>query len=70
MQARYVVEEENGYDHPFATVYRVDHDGTRTEIGWVGGEPEDNTAYRTYSWIEGALNNAYQLGIADGRNGL
>lgn len=70
MEIRYVVEvgtvDEEGWEEFFANVYRVEVDGIKTEIGWIGGEPEDNTSFRTYSWIEGELNNAYQRGVKDG----
>lgn len=73
---RYVVEvaeededeDEDGWgESEFATVYRINDDGTKTEVGWIGGEPEDNTYYRRYSWIVGALNDAYELGIEKGQ---
>lgn len=50
-----------------ATVVRVNEDGTKTEIGWIGGEPEDNTYYRTYSWVVDALNDAHKIGFRMGR---
>lgn len=53
-------------DNDRATVVRHNEDGTKTEVGWIGGEPEDNTYYRTYSWIVGALNDAYKLGRQHG----
>jgi hypothetical protein len=30
-------------------------DGVLVGSGWYGGEPEDNTASRTYSWVEPLL---------------
>lgn len=59
-------EEDRWYESEYATVYRINADGSRTEVGWIGGEPEDNTYYRDYGWVEGALNEAYQLGLKDG----
>ncbi len=61
-------DDEDWYygDSESATVVRHEEDGTKTEIGWIGGEPEDNTYYRTYSWIVGALNDAYKLGRQHG----
>lgn len=31
-----------------------------------GGEPEDNLFCRDWSWVEGALREAYAFGLADG----
>lgn len=60
-------EEDDGWtDREFAIVYRLNDDGTKTSVGWIGGEPEDNTYYRSYSWVEDALNDAYNLGVKDG----
>lgn len=61
------VEEDDGWDSGFATIVRIDHDGSRTEVGWIGSEPEDNTYYRAYSWILPELNAAYQQGVKDTR---
>lgn len=61
------VDEDAWYVDDHATVVRVDADGTRTEVGWIGGEPEDNTHYRNYSWIVPELNDAYRRGVEDGR---
>lgn len=33
-----------------------------------GGEPEDNYYFRDHSWIESAIQNAYDWGLEDGRN--
>ena len=63
----YFVEEDEDDWYPSATVYRKELDGASVEVGWIGGEPEDNTYYRTYSWIVPALNEAYQLGIKEGQ---
>jgi hypothetical protein len=35
-----------------------------------GGDPEDQTLSRDWAWVVGALNNAYQEGLKDGRSGL
>ncbi len=32
-------------------------------IGMDGGEPEDQTLYRDWGWVVGALNNAYHRGV-------
>lgn len=43
-------------------------DGVKVEVlGSDGGEPEDNTLRRDWSWIAPALQAAYELGIEHGR---
>lgn len=45
-------------DHYGAAIYRCDDEGNPvTIIGWDGGEPEDQTLYRDWSWVLTALNN-------------
>lgn len=66
--SKYVVEEDENDWEPSSTVWRIDKDGNKEIVGWIGGEPEDNNSYRTYSWIERALNEAYQNGYKDGVN--
>jgi len=41
-------------DHDYYIDERVEIyvDGARIGSGWYGGEPEDNTSFRTYSWVE------------------
>lgn len=31
-----------------------------------GGEPEDNTFYRDWSWVESIIEKAYKFGLEDG----
>lgn len=52
---------DNDWGDSYASICRVDGD-EKIEVGWIGGEPEDNTYYRTYAWILPALNEAYNLG--------
>ena len=67
MKDKFILEtEEDDWGEDSAIIYRLEADGSRTEVGWFGGEPEDNTYYRTYSWVLGALNEAYKLGLKDG----
>lgn len=63
-----VIPDEGDYNEGCAAVVRVGTvDGAiDEEVGWIGGEPEDNTYYRTYAWIVGALNDAYKLGVEHG----
>lgn len=37
--------------------------------GHDGGEPEDNSFGRDWSWVSGAIEQAYQLGLRDGKAG-
>lgn len=64
--SKYVLEAEDDDWNNFAVVHRVDGE-TKVEVGWIGGEPEDNCYYRDYAWIVPALNEAYELGYAEGR---
>lgn len=34
-------------------------------IGTDGGEPEDNTLNRDWSWVVGALNDAHRQGVME-----
>ncbi len=63
---KYELEIEESDWNEFATVVRVEDDGTRVEVGWFGGEPEDQTYYRNYAWVVPALNDAYNLGLKVG----
>lgn len=36
-------------------------------IGEDGGEPEDQTMVRRWAWVRDACNEAYAMGLADGR---
>lgn len=60
-------EDEDDWDSPYALVFRQNDDGTKTQVGRIGGDPEDNSYYRTYSWIVEALNDAYELGVEHSR---
>lgn len=35
---------------------RINDDGTEDDLGWDGGEPEDNLFYRSWSWVPKELN--------------
>lgn len=52
-------------------IWKVEYDDVGYEfVAADGGEPEDQTLNRNWSWVVGALNLAYQEGLKDGRNGL
>lgn len=47
----------------------VTHNGLVVIEEYDGGEPEDQTLGRNWSWVEKAILKAYELGVKDGRNG-
>lgn len=58
-----VTLDEN--EHGDNTTLTIRH-GYQTVIYYDGGEPEDNSFYRDYSWIAPELELAYKLGFQDG----
>ncbi len=56
--------ENERYGDPWLLI-AVPDSGDPTIIGEDGGEPEDQTLTRDWSWVVGALNDAYQKGKAD-----
>lgn len=50
-----------------SVVVRQDKYGILEVIGYDGGEPEDQTLRRDWSWVAPALQRAYNLGKAHGR---
>ena len=64
---RYVIhEEKDAWDYYATVVILDDENNVVDEVGWFGGEPEDNTHYRDYVWVVPALNDAYLRGIEEG----
>lgn len=57
---------ERDLDYEYCNVLNVTHDGNVIHEHYDHGEPEDNTFYRDWSWVAGALEEAYQLGHIDG----
>lgn len=45
------------------------HRSGRSEAGWDGGEPEDQLLVRDWQWVPGALQAAYDAGVADAKGG-
>ena len=45
----------------------VEHDGKVLRVETDGGEPEDNMFFRSYSWIDTALLEAYKCGLKDAK---
>jgi hypothetical protein len=62
------VDAEDYYDPEFTMgVFELDDDGHPIKLlGTDGGEPEDQTLYRDWSWIATALNKAFQNGYEKG----
>ena len=45
----------------------LEHNGEIIDEYWDGGEPEDNSFYRDWGWVPGAIEKAYKLGLEDGK---
>ena len=54
-------------DDRYRATLRVEHDGTVLYERHDGGEPEDNSFRRDWSWVPEAISEAYSLGLADGQ---
>ena len=48
-------------------ILRISYRGKTLEEFYDYGEPEDNSFYRDWNWIQEELIRAYELGRADGR---
>jgi hypothetical protein len=48
------------------TVLLVIRNGVVILQEWDGGEPEDNSFSRDWSWVPETIENAYNLGFKDG----
>jgi len=60
-----VMEFDNdGYDMQAELI--IKYNGEVIARYWDGGEPEDNSFSRDWSWIDGELERAYNLGYKDG----
>lgn len=51
----------------YSTYLVISHNGRTIAIHADGGEPEDATFGRDFSWIGDAIESAYEAGLADGR---
>jgi hypothetical protein len=60
------LDEEERYGDPYL-VLRIARNGVDIEERSDRGEPEDNSYYRDWGWVPGALRKAYEFGLADGR---
>ena len=61
--------EKSAWSYPRAVVVRMENGELAEVIGYDGSadSPEDNYLYRDFSWVEPALNEAYELGLKHGR---
>ena len=49
-------------------VLQIVHKGEIIGEHFEGGEPEDNLFCRDYSWVAGAIEDAYKRGVTDGED--
>ena len=68
LEAKYVKSEEEGWRGDYL-ILEVYHNGELILSETDGGEPEDNTFYRDWNWVKGAIEKAYALGVEDGKKG-
>lgn len=61
-----IEEAEDWCDHKWRTFVIKTVNGKSKIIHCDGGEPEDQTLGRDWSWVGGALDEAYQSGLTDG----
>ena len=54
-------------DDRYRSTLTVEHNGATVLNKCDGGEPEDNSFARDWSWVPGAIRRAYELGFADGQ---
>ena len=48
-------------------ILEIVHNGKVIDEYYDGGEPEDNSFYRDWGWVPGAIEQAYKLGLKDGK---
>ena len=58
---------KGGYDDGFTSYLGIFVDGKLADVQCDGGEPEDNSFGRDWSWVVGELIEAYKKGVEDGR---
>lgn len=64
-RAEYRRPKEDEDFSKYTTVLAID-DGGAERIYCDGGEPEDQTFYRDWSWVKDELERAYAAGLRDG----
>lgn len=58
-------DEDDYEDSYHCGVFRLEDDVPVELLGTDGGEPEDQTLNRDWSWVVGALREAYRLGVSE-----
>lgn len=69
MTRRYEVRMESDDERAPGQLLHVVRDGEIIRTASDFGEPEDNSFYRDWDWVKPALEEAYRLGVEDGRSG-
>lgn len=62
-----IIEETDSYG--FCNKLTVEHNGIIIFEEFDNGEPEDNYFNRDYAWVKSAIEEAYKLGLQDGKRG-
>lgn len=60
-------EDEDGWDNRM--IMEIHRMGKMTDEHYDGGEPEDNSFGRDWSWVSFAIEQAYLWGVEDGKSG-
>lgn len=58
------VDEDGNKDENYRNMLVITDDSGRRDH-WDGGEPEDNSFIRDWSWVKGELEKAYAQGKKD-----
>ena len=61
-------DEEACKDSYRTAIYRFENGVAVEYLGSDGGEPEDQSLSRDWSWVDTALDKAYKLGLEHGKN--
>lgn len=61
------VEEDGESRYEPRNILTIDRNGKIVGEHTDGGEPEDQSFHRNWSWVQGALMQAYRYGVEDGR---
>ncbi len=69
MNRRYEIRMETDDERAPGQLLLVIRDGKVIRSESDHGEPEDNLFYRDWAWVKPALEEAYRLGVEDGRSG-
>ena len=67
MSYEVIVYEDPNMWHPHRYALKIIRDNKELQIEYDSCEPEDNSFWRHWAWVEQALKDAYQYGVEDGR---